>query len=146
MQLKIFNTSTPDYAKALQLRTDVLRTPLGLKFTVEELAKDVADTHLGLFINDEIIACLTLTACENNRMKMRQVAVNPVFQGKGFGKKLAEASERYAIENGREVMFCNARKTAVPFYESMGYKIVSKEFTEVGIPHFVMEKQLNKLA
>lgn len=75
-------------------------------------------------------------------MKMRQVAVEETQQGKGLGKKLSAAGEKYAIENGFEVMFCNARKTAVGFYERMGYKIVSDEFNEVNIPHYAMEKVL----
>jgi predicted GNAT family N-acyltransferase len=36
----------------------------------------------------------------------------------------------------------HARKSAVGFYEKSGYRICSDEFTEVTIPHFVMEKEL----
>ena len=76
-------------------------------------------------------------------MKMRQVAVDDKHQGIGLGKKLSEAAEQYAIERGFKVMFCHARKTAAPFYQSMGYKIVGNEFVEVNIPHYVMEKELS---
>ncbi len=132
-----------DYTQALQLRHRILRVPLGLEFTAEELEKDKHDIHLGLFEGKRILACITLTRCENNSMKMRQVAVEDAEQGKGLGKKLSQAGEKYALENGFEMIFCNARKTAVPFYESMGYKIVSNEFTEVNLPHYRMEKKLH---
>jgi predicted GNAT family N-acyltransferase len=36
----------------------------------------------------------------------------------------------------------HARKTATGFYEKLGYKIVGKEFTELNIPHYNMEKPL----
>jgi predicted GNAT family N-acyltransferase len=36
----------------------------------------------------------------------------------------------------------HARKDAIGFYEKQGYKISGDEFTEVTIPHFVMEKKL----
>jgi predicted GNAT family N-acyltransferase len=140
--VKIFNQGSKEYNQALQLRTEVLRKPLGLEFTPAELKKDEEDVHFGLFENGEIIACLTLTETDNRRVKMRQVAVTSTLQGKGFGKELSLAAEKYCQEKGFEVIFCHARKTAVPFYQKLGYKITSAEFQEVSVPHYVMEKSL----
>lgn len=142
-EVKFFTYNTPEYALALALRDKVLRQPLGLKFTEAELKKDEQDTHMGIFENGEVQACLTLTRCENNRMKVRQVAVAENKQGQGIGRTLSEAAEQYCLENGYTTVFCNARKVASPFYQKLGYNIVGNEFTEVGIPHFVMEKKLN---
>lgn len=142
MDIRNFKHGTSDYEKALALRDRELRQPLGLCFTTEELKKDEQDWHFGLFDGDEVVACLTLTACDNKRMKMRQVATDSTKQGKGLGRILSQAAEKYAADNGFEIVFCNARKSALPFYEKLGYKIVSGEFTEVGIPHYTMEKQL----
>jgi predicted GNAT family N-acyltransferase len=36
----------------------------------------------------------------------------------------------------------HARKSAVGFYEKLGYHIASEEFMEVNIPHYMMEKML----
>jgi predicted GNAT family N-acyltransferase len=36
----------------------------------------------------------------------------------------------------------HARKTAVGFYEKLGYKRIGNEFLEVTIPHYAMEKAL----
>lgn len=142
MDIRTFRHGTEDYTKALALRTAELRKPLGLTFTAEELKKDEEDLHFGLFDENEILACLTLTICDNKKVKMRQVATLASKQGTGLGRMLAKAAEEYAADNGYSFMFCNARKTAVPFYEKLGYRIVSGEFTEVGIPHYTMEKQL----
>ena len=141
--IKIFTYHSHEYKQALQLRDRILRKPLGLVFTEAELQKDEHDIHFGLFNGDKIIACLTLTKTENDRMKMRQVAVDDAVQGKGFGKKLSLAAEKYAAENGYHTMFCHARAVAAPFYQKLGYHIIGDEFTEVNIPHFVMEKHLN---
>jgi predicted GNAT family N-acyltransferase len=140
--IQVFSTTSSFYSQALQLRYEQLRKPLGLNFTAAELEKDKQDIHFALVVNNEIIACLTLSKCDNGKIKMRQVATKASEQGKGWGAKLSRAAEQYAIENGCATMFCHARKTAVPFYQKMGYKIVSDEFFEVGIPHFVMEKRL----
>lgn len=141
-EIRIFTQVQLEYAQALALRYKILRKPLGLQFTDSELQKDEADVHLALFLDSRIVACLTLTACQNQRMKMRQVAVDGSYQQQGLGKQLSITAEQYALENGYTSMFCNARKTAVPFYEKLGYKIVSSEFEEVGIPHYTMEKAL----
>ena len=142
-EVKTFGYGSPEYQLALKLRNEVLRKPLGLTFTEEELKKDAADTHFGLFYADVIVACLILTQTENQRMKMRQVAVADNYQGKGLGRILSDAAEKYAVEHGFTVMFCNARKTAVPFYQKLGYHTVGSEFVEVNIPHFMMEKSLS---
>jgi predicted GNAT family N-acyltransferase len=141
--IKTFAHNTPEYYQALNLRDRILRQPLGLKFTPEELKKDEQDLHFGLFEGDTIKACLTLTATAGSKMKMRQVAVEESEQGKGLGRKLSEAAEKYALENGYHTMFCHARKVAAPFYSKMGYSIIGDEFTEVNIPHYAMEKQLS---
>ena len=140
--IKTFAYHSADYAKALNLRDQVLRQPLGLSFTEAELKKDENDTHFGLFEGETILACLILTETENKRMKMRQVAVDIRYQGKGLGKKLSLAAEQYALNKGFNVMFCHARKTAAPFYQSLGYSIVGDEFVEVNIPHYIMQKNL----
>ncbi len=141
-RIQTFNYNSEEYRKALQLRYRVLRKPLKLEFTEAELKRDKEDTHFGLFEGEEMVACLILAKAGEKRMKMRQVAVYDAFQSKGLGKELSNAAEKFAKESGCSVIFCNARKVAVPFYEKMGYKIVSDEFTEVNIPHYTMEKQL----
>ncbi len=141
-ELKTFSYDTPEYHQALQLRNKILRNPLGLQFTEAELKKDEQDIHFGLFEDGKIIACLTLTENKNGMMKMRQVAVEDTAQGKGIGSVLAIAAEKIAKENGYHTMFCHARKAASDFYLKLGYNIIGDEFTEVNIPHYLMEKKL----
>lgn len=126
---------------ALQLRYEVLRKPLGLQFTEAELKKDEHDTHIGLFDTGECVATLTLTNLPEG-VKMRQVAVADAWQGKKIGQELCLFAEQHARQNGARRIFCHARKTAVPFYQKLHYRICSEEFTEVGLPHYAMEKQL----
>lgn len=140
--IKIFSYHSVEYKQALQLRDKILRKPLGLQFTEAELKKDEHDIHFGLFDAEKILACLTLTKAENGRMKMRQVAVDDVAQGKGLGSELSLAAEKFALENGYNIMFCHARKAASNFYLKLGYEIIGDEFMEVNIPHYVMEKKL----
>jgi predicted GNAT family N-acyltransferase len=52
-----------------------------------------------------------------------------------FAENLAKDS------GGREIMM-HARKTAIGFYEKLGYTAEGDEFSEVGIPHVEMRKSL----
>ncbi len=138
----MFSCGSADYDKALALRYEELRKPLGLQFTDKELAKDVNDMHFGLFESDKIVACLTLTEETDGKVKMRQVATAKDRQGTGLGRQLASEAEEYCKKKGFHTLYCHARKTAVPFYSKLGYTVVSEEFTEVNIPHFIMQKKL----
>lgn len=142
--LHFFKYNTPEYCAALQLRYEILRQPLGLQFTEEELLKDINDYHLGLFDHTGIIACLSLTPLTAEKIKMRQVAVAIKEQNMGRGKLLALEAEKFAVTNGYKIMCCHARKTAVPFYLKLGYRVDGEEFTEVHIPHYFMQKFLHE--
>jgi predicted GNAT family N-acyltransferase len=51
-------------------------------------------------------------------------------------------AENLARDRGMKKLVMHARKTAVGFYEKLGYKVTGEEFEEVTIPHYEMEKVL----
>jgi predicted GNAT family N-acyltransferase len=51
-------------------------------------------------------------------------------------------AENVARDAGYQKVIMHARKTATGFYEKLGYKISGKQFDEITIPHYVMEKKL----
>jgi predicted GNAT family N-acyltransferase len=135
--------ATPEYDQTVQLRDKILRKPLGLHFTEEQLAEEFADFHLAAFTNDWVLrGCLVLTPKDEKTLKMRQVAVDESVQKTGVGRQLVEASEVLARQQGFDTMELNARDTAVPFYLKLNYTVVGERFEEVGIPHFKMMKPL----
>ncbi len=133
---------SPEYEATVELRREVLRRPLGLDFTEEQLAAEAGDTHLALFDGEEVVGCLILTSKDATTVKMRQVAVRPGRQGKGVGRRLVALAESMAYLKGHRRMVLNARDTAVPFYVVLGYAIEGEPFEEVGIPHRAMFKEL----
>jgi predicted GNAT family N-acyltransferase len=135
--------ATPEYDDAVRLRYEVLRKPLGLEYTPEQLAAEYDNHHLAAYANKgQLLGYLNLTPSDDGVVKMRQVAVAPQAQGKGVGKKLVEASEVLARRLGYRTMVLHARETAVAFYQKLDYKTVGERFEEVTIPHFRMEKVL----
>lgn len=133
--------ATPEYDESIALRYEVLRKPLGLSFSPEQLAKEWADTHLAAFHNSgKMVGILVLSPLDDEIVKMRQVAVTAEMQGRGVGAALVAQAENTAQAAQFKKMVLNARETAVPFYLRLGYQIVGERFEEVSIPHFKMEK------
>ncbi len=143
MQVIEIQFGTPAYDESIQLRTDILRIPLGLEFFVEDLEKEYNQFHLGCYNkNSELVGCLVLNPLSEGVLKMRQVAVSQNIQKKGIGSLLVHASEDFAKKRGFTEMVLNARETAVPFYEKLNYTKIGERFEEVNIPHFKMKKDL----
>jgi GNAT superfamily N-acetyltransferase len=135
--------ATPAYDEAIALRYEVLRKPLGLDFTPEQLGEEVNEFHFGCYDDfDTLCGCLTYQIYDTITLKMRQVAVLPTLQGKGIGKILVQQTEQWARYNGWRTILLHARLTAVPFYEKLEYEIEGDVFEEVSVPHFKMKKKL----
>lgn len=131
------------YWQAVSLRYDLLREPLNLHFTREQLLAEDKDIHIIYRKEGAICGCLVLTPLTPDRIKMRQVAVDEALQGQGIGKNMVGYAESYAYKLGYKIMECNARWNAIPFYESQGYQRVGEPFEEVTIRHSKMEKELS---
>ena len=130
------------YRASVLLRNEVLRRPLGLELTEEELERERSNYHLVCEENGELIGCLVLVPQSDNEIKMRQVAVSPHARGQGIGRALTEFAEEFSRQRGFTRMTLHARSTAVPFYEKLGYERTGDEFEEVTIPHCSMHKSL----
>ncbi|MBL7813485.1 MAG: GNAT family N-acetyltransferase [Saprospiraceae bacterium] len=135
--------ATPEYDDTVRLRHKILRAPLNLDFSAEEMAKEFTDIHLAAYDLAWILrGCLVLTLKTDKVLKMRQVAVDLDAQKQGIGQAMVRKSEAIAKVRGFERMELNARDTAVPFYEKLGYHTEGGMFEEVSIPHFKMAKDL----
>ena len=142
LEIKQIQFNSPEYFLEVQLRSKILREPLGLKFSPQELNRDASDIHLCAFSEGKLVGCLILSPQPDKVLKMRQVAVDSSAQGLGVGGALVKASEDISLKMGLSEIHLNARETAVKFYLSQGYEIYGEPFEEVTIPHRKMRKTL----
>ena len=142
MALKIIDHNTPQYQDMIQLRNEVLRNPLGLVFSAEELEKEKENLLIGAYEEDVMLGCCMLVEEGADTVRLRQMAVVNDLQGKGIGKALMNFAENLARDRGYKKITMHSRKNSVGFYEKMGYKTKGNEFEEITIPHYVMEKKL----
>lgn len=142
MALKIIDHNSSEYQEMVRLRQEILRRPLGLTLDSTELDSERPHVHIGAFEEDTLLGCCMLVKENEKIIRLRQMAVSDKLQRKGVGKALMNFAENIARDQGYKRMIMHARKHAIGFYEKMGYEVTSTEFTEVSIPHVVMEKSL----
>ena len=144
LELARIDRNSARYRALVEFRRRILRTPLGLDFTPQELVKEQADIHIAAYLDGELVGCVVLTAVDtsNGVVKLRQMAVHPDHQGCGIGAQIVCFAEELAAERGFRKIILHARETTARFYERAGYVPTSGIFTEVTIPHRKMVKQI----
>lgn len=142
IEVKTIPYDSPEYTAAVRLRSSILREPLGLAFSAEQLAAEAGSHHIGCYLAGQLVGCLVLKPIDGRQVQMRQVVVDERVKGRGIGRMMVKYSEEFARERGFQEMVLHARETAVPFYEQLGYTKVGGRFTEVTIPHWVMVRAL----
>ena len=133
---------SPSFDEILQLRNIVLRQPLGMIFTPEQIASEYNNFHFGCYQNQRLVGTLLMKNLGRGTLKMRQVAVNPNDQSKGIGSFIVDQVEKWALHHQFSRIELAARQKAVKFYLRLHYKVIGQPFTEVGIPHRTMTKDL----
>ena len=132
---------TAEYRLECDLRHAVLREPLGLSFTAEELANEQDQLHFGLFEpEDNLVACVVAVRLSPGDARIRQMAVSPGHQRRGVGTRLMKELEKHLRSRGYTNLVLHARASAVEFYEKLGYAVIGDEFIDVTIAHVRMVK------
>ncbi len=133
------------YEACVALRREVLRTPLGLDFSDEELDAEGGDLHAFLALEDEdgatdVVAVAVGVLLPGGEAKIRQVAVAPEHGGRGFGTLVMRELERELARRGARAVRLHARETVVGFYSRLGYTPEGPIFEEIGLDHRLMTK------
>jgi predicted GNAT family N-acyltransferase len=138
--IRLLAFQSDEYQDMVELRSRILREPLGLQFTTDELNNEGNQFHVGAFIDDKIVGCMALVPVDSKTLKMRQVAVDSATQRQGIGTRLVSYAEEFAIKKGFCCIELHARMASKRFYDDLAYDTVGAEFIEVGIPHVKMQK------
>ena len=124
------------YQSAVALRQRLLRTPLGLRFSPGDLAREGDQLHLVAVDDGRVVATAVLVP---DTFTVRQVCVDPSVARTGLGTRLMEGVLARARDLGATRLTCHARCTARRFYEGLGWTAYGPVFTEVGIDHVAMQ-------
>lgn len=105
--------------------------------------------HFGFFQDENIIGIISAFDKINanwpfsKQIQVRGMAVLEAFQKKGIGESLINHVIAVAMEQKVNLIWLNARKNAVPFYEKTGFHIYGTAFEIEGIgTHFLMYRSI----
>ena len=141
INFQIIQHNSPEWLAAVCLREQILREPLGSKFTDNELAEEINHIQIAGFLEDELVATAVLVP-EGEKMKMQRVVVKENLRNNNIGSQMMAFCEVHAVNRNCLIMYCHARDTAVNFYVNNGYEKQGDYFDEDGIPHLKMSKKI----
>ena len=103
------------------------------------LAEDDSGQHFGLFKDGQLISAISLFI-ENDTAQFRKFATETSEQNKGYGSILLNHIVEESIKNKVKNLWCNARVTALGFYEKFGFEVVSEKWIANDIEYVKMER------
>ena len=105
--------------------------------------------HLGAFIDGKLVSVASFYFEKNPKLdepyqyRLRGTATLEEHQRKGLSQELLKVAFPAIKQNLCTLVWCNARETAVGFYQKTGFEKVGDVFEIPGIgPHFLMFKKL----
>jgi len=126
-----------DIAEIRRIREAVFIAEQSVPPELEWDADDADAVHFLAFEGDFPIGTARLLPSG----EIGRVSVLKDWRGLKVGDKLMEAVIGEAEKRGQNKQFLSAQVYAAPFYERLGFKIVSGEFLDVGIPHVDMVRE-----
>jgi predicted GNAT family N-acyltransferase len=130
------------YRQCVRLREAVLRRPLGLTITREELADDTARQHFCALSYGAVVGSVSLKPLDESTLQLKQMAVAEERRGEGVGAHLLAHAEAWGSSGGFFLMVLNARMGVEGFYARYGYQALGEPFQENTVPHIRMTKRL----
>ncbi len=142
MSIEVRTPITPkEWEQYYAMRYDVLRKPLNQPIGSERNDGDLNGIHFALYEDGMLRAIARLDKVDETTAQTRFVAVDPVVQGKGFGKLIMDAVEAKSIARGDKKMILHARDYALQFYLRLGYTEIEKSYKLFNVlQHYLMEK------
>ena len=102
---------------------------------------DYDSIHFFICDNKKVLAYLRAYYVDKNTLQIGRVLT--LNHGKGIGRLLMEKTLDYIKTNVKcEKIVLHSQTHAIGFYEKFGFKTVSEEFMEEGVPHVTMEKTI----
>ncbi len=142
LEIKIVQTDE-QLQDAYQVRKEVFveEQNVPVELEIDELEKMA--THFVGYSEGKPIAASRIRF-QNDYGKMERICIRKDFRGKGYGKDILLFMENYAKENGLNKAKLHGQIQAEKFYQKLGYKTVSDQFMDAGIPHVEMIKSLTE--
>jgi GNAT superfamily N-acetyltransferase len=97
--------------------------------------------HLGTFDGEKLVSILSLFEMTTPKLeharqyRLRAMATDPEYTGRGAGRVIVMEAKRLLAAKGYDVLWCDARKVALGFYERLGFETIDEwyEVRNIGL-------------
>jgi hypothetical protein len=134
----------------LPLRHKVLRPHQTLQDCINLQDEWATTFHVGAFLEGQLVGIATFHEESFPELKahfpyrLRGMATDFSFHKKGIGRQVLEKGMQELRDRHCDLLWCNAREVAFPFYEKLGLTYWEPMFEITGLgPHKVMYKYLS---
>jgi GNAT superfamily N-acetyltransferase len=108
-----------------------------------EMDEDNYGYHFGAFRDNDLVGVVSLFQ-DGADFQFRKFAVAEYAQGTGIGRTLLNYIMDFAVAEGAQRIWCNARVSAIGFYLQFGFEGTGKLFSKNGFDYEVMEKIIHR--
>lgn len=142
LSFEIIEFLSPDYYATLQLREDVMRKPLGILLSAEDIKDDCMRTHIGGYYNDKLVCTCSFKIIHKKIAHIYSICVKQELQNRGVGQQLINFTEKYVKLRGVARLYVEGRKSAKKFYQKCGFSPCGSEYIDMNILHQDMRKNI----
>lgn len=110
---------------------------------------DELSFHLGAYVDDKLVSVASFymdnhpTIKAEYQFRLRGMATLNENSGQGMSSALLRTAFPLITKNHVNTLWCNARTSAIGFYEKVGFNTIGEEFEIEGIgTHVLMIKEL----
>jgi predicted GNAT family N-acyltransferase len=132
-----------EIAAIKNIRTQVFQKEQGIAAELEFDGLDETAIHLLAYLNGEAVGTTRMREIDNHTSKIERLAVLPVARKQGVGRKLMIAALEAIAQQNKSLAIVHAQAYIASLYQQLGFEIVGEEFSEAGITHVKMIKQLS---
>lgn len=103
-----------------------------------KLKDDPEGIHFGLFDNNQLISICSWFK-KDKKAQFRKFATLTQFQGSGYGTQLLKYIIQFSIRESVDILWCNARISAIEFYKKLGFTETQTRFKKNGHEFVIMQ-------
>ncbi len=99
------------------------------------LPADAQGLHYGA-AQDDVLVAVASVFVDQSDCRLRKFAIDPDFQRQGIGSAMIKHIQNDLKGCGYNALWCDARETALPFYQSLGFRITGARFMKSDVAYF----------
>lgn len=123
------------------IRTQVFQKEQGVSPELEFDGLDADAIQLLVYLNGKAVATARIREIDADTVKIERLAVLPEYRKQGIGKQLMESALSVSrVDKSQAIV--HAQEYIASLYQQLGFEVVGERFSEAGIDHVKMVKQL----